>query len=435
MSEQKAYRARIINPISAAQAKDIPDGLLVVDSKGKISACGEYSKIKKSYKGKVIDCRRYFIIPGLIDCHLHLPQLDCRGKHGATLMDWLKRYIFPAEAAFRDLKVVDDVGKRFFKKLILNGTTTSAIYVTIHPAATDHAFKLARKCGVRAIIGKVMMDQNSPNMQEDTKASLRESEKLAAKWHGAESGRLRYAFTPRFAPTCSKILLSEVGKLVAKSTAYLQSHIAETKRENRVTLETFPGAKDPFSIFEDTCCASPRTILGHAIYLTESEYKRLAVSQTKIAHCPTSNFFLKSGCLSLTRVEKAGVTYGLGTDIGAGTSLSLFAEMRHADYAQPRMSVTPAQAFYLATLGGAQTLSWSDEIGSLEQGKSADFLVLDVTKIDYHYKLNELTTDEVLSLLMYRGDGRVVRSTYVGGKKLDVDALKLKKEIPRRDYL
>lgn len=408
------FRARIINPKSINRVVDFKDGLLVTDRHGKIISCDNYTDSKdKRGCSQIHDFSGSLIIPGLVDCHTHLPQLDCRGKHGATLLDWLERYIYPAEKSFKDPRIVRDVGRRFFKKLILNGTTTSAIYVTVHHKATDMIFELAKTFGVRAVIGKVMMDQNSPRgLLEKTNVSLRQSEDLAAKWHGAEGGRLRYAFTPRFAPTCSKELLKGIGVLVSGTDAYIQSHIAET-----------PGFPDPFSVFERTGCAGGRTILGHAIYLGDSEYRRMTKSRTKIAHCPTSNFFLKSGSLPLSRVEKAGVTYGLGTDIGAGTSMSIFTEMRHADYTQLKKAVTPAKAFYLATMGGAEVLSMEKEIGSLDPGKFADFLVLDNKKIDYRYQLSKFTTDEILSLLMYRGDSRVVRSTYVAGKKLDVDAV------------
>ena len=422
-----AYRSRIINPLSSSRASDIRDGLLIVDKVGCIVFCGSYADAKNlKLKLKIIDLRQYLLIPGLIDCHLHLPQLDCRGKHGETLLDWLKRYIFPAEAAFKDPKIVDDVGKRFFKKLILNGTTTASIYVTVHSSATDHAFKLAKQCGIRAIIGKVMMDQNVPEeLVENTKDSLRESEKLAAKWHNSCSGRLRYAFTPRFVPTCSKLLLKEIGKLASQSDTYIQSHIAETREENANVKKIYPEYTDYFSIFEDTGTVGPKTILGHAIYLSDSEFKRMAASKTKIAHCPTSNLFLKSGKFPFFKAEKAGVFLGLGTDVGAGTSMCLFSEMRHADYTQLDQWVDPVKGFYLATLGGAAALSMGNEIGNFKHGKWADFIVLDIRKIDYHYKLSDLTTDEVLSLLMYRGTGAVVKFTYVSGKKLDVDSLKL----------
>lgn len=412
------YRGRIIYCLGPKEAVDIADGLLIVDENGKIADCGHY---KDGLADKVVDLSGRFLIPGLVDVHSHIPQLDQRGKHGATLLDWLDRYIFPAEREFADLKVVEEVATRFFKKLILNGTTTSGLYATVHAKAADRCFEIAQTAGVRCFIGKVMMDQNSPTgLVESTKESLEASEALCVKWHG-RGGRLKYAFTPRFAPTCSIELLKGVGSLTRQSGAYLQSHIAETRDENARVKELFPKYKDYVELFEDAGCLGEKTILAHAIYLSDSEYARLAKTGTKIAHCPTSNFFLKSGFLPVSRVEKAGIAFGLGTDVGAGTSMSIFTEMRHADYTQLEETITPTKAFYLATLGGARALSLETKIGSFEKGKCADFCVLNINGIDPNYKLAELDTNEVLSLLMYRGDGEVVEEVFVDGKKLDVD--------------
>lgn len=414
-----AYRARILNPVAPDRVADIPDGLLEVDAKGRVLAC---RPTPTDFKGPAVDLRGRLLIPGLVDVHSHIPQLDCRGKHGATLLDWLDRYIFPAERAFADPAVVDDVATRFFKKLILNGTTTSGLYATVHADATDRCFAIAGASGVRCFIGKVMMDQHAPaGLLEKTGDSLAASEKLCAKWHGAENGRLAYAFTPRFAPTCSLALWEEAGKLASAAGAYLQSHIAETLGENARVRELFPQFADDIALFEKAGCLGPKTILAHAIHLTDDEYRRMAKSGTKIAHCPTSNFFLKSGWMPVARVERAGVVYGLGTDVGAGTSMSVFTEMRHADYTQLESSIAPAKAFWLATMGGAGTLSMEKEIGNFEKGKHADFCVIDVAGIDPNSRLAELDTDELLSLLMYRGDGRAIEATYVGGRKLDVD--------------
>ncbi len=270
----RGVRGRIIYAKGPEEVVDLADGALIWDASGRITACEPYEHV--AARGEDVDLthlRDRLIIPGLVDCHLHLPQLDQRGRFGATLMDWLEQYILPAEEAFADPHVVDDVGRRFFKKLILNGTTTASIYATVHAAATDRAFQLAEVAGIRAIIGKVMMDCHAPiGLAEDTDASIDESVRLYGKWHGAAGGRLRYAFAPRFVPTCSMRLLKDVGRLMEKTDAYLQSHIAETADECSIVRELVPDARDYFAIFEETGIAGPRTILGHAIHLSDDEY-------------------------------------------------------------------------------------------------------------------------------------------------------------------
>lgn len=396
---------------------DLRDGELVV-ADGRITACRAADHSTPS-SGRLI-------IPGFVDCHSHIPQLDCRGKHGSTLLSWLEQYIFPAEMAFADLALVENVATRFFKKLILNGTTTAALHATIHATSTHRCFEIAEAAGVRVVLGKVMMDQHAPTgLLEKTHQSLSQSEKLCAQWHGKAFGRLHYAFTPRFAPTCSKKLWQETAKLVEQSGAYVQTHLAETVEENARVRELFPEFQNPFELMEETGCCGKKALFAHSIYLDDGALKRMEKTHSKIAHCPTSNFFLKSGVFPMERVERAGITFGLGTDVGAGTSMSLMKEMRNADYTQRDGGVPPYKAFYLATLGGAKALEMGHEIGNFEIGKAADFCMVDIAAIDPQYRLSDLDTNELLSLLIYRGDSRCIESTYVNGKRLDVDALSL----------
>lgn len=425
------FRARVLNPVSTSRFEEWADGAIAVDCQGKIAACGEYSAVKAALSMEKDAPVRHFkdslLIPGLIDCHMHLPQLDQRGKHGATLLDWLKKYIFPAEIAFNDLSVVEDVAKRFFKKLILNGVTTSSVYVTVHAPATNLAFEIAKSSGLRVVMGKVMMDQNTPEgLGETTSASLKDSMKLYEKWHGKGGGKLFYTFTPRFGPTCSEELWKGVGELLSKTKAYMQTHISETVGEVESVRKMFPRYKDYTDLYERNGCLTPRTLLAHAIHVSEDECARIARAGAKVVHCPTSNLFLKSGRMPVEKIEAAGIAYGLGTDIGAGTSMSLFTCMRHADYVQPGINVSPEKAFYLATLGGASVLSMEKELGNFKPGKQADFCVVDIREIDPRYALSDLSADEVLSLLMYRGDGSVIKETYVDGEELGVDDIVLK---------
>jgi guanine deaminase len=420
---QRLYRARILNPTRTQCVTEYRDGALVVDADGRILAVGSYARVRPRFRAaKIVHYAGRLLMPGLVDTHIHLPQLDQRGKHGATLLDWLERYIFSAESRFADLSVAEDISRRFFKKLILNGTTTSMVFTTIHTQSTALAFGLAMASGLRVIMGKVMMDQHSPkSLQEATHRSLNDSAWLCSEWDGMAGGRIRYAFTPRFAPTCSETLMRETGKLVEASGAYLQTHIAETVAENSAVKTLFPRLHDYVHLFERTQCLGPRHLFAHAIHLSPSEYRRLARADAAIAHCPLSNLFLKSGRMPIERVEQSGVKWGLGTDVGAGPSMSMFAVMRHADYIQPDRSVEPMVALHRATRGGAEALGLDRETGSFAKGKWADFIVIDIAGIDPVYRLAELSKAEVLSLLMYRGDGQAIESTYVAGNKLDVD--------------
>ncbi|MBU4484673.1 guanine deaminase, partial [bacterium] len=395
----RIFHARIIHSKSIDQVEDFKKGALVCDDAGVITEIGSFDEISPKYPdADIVQLADKLIIPGLIDTHLHLPQLDQRGKHGATLLEWLKKYIFPCENAFKDPNVAEDAARRFFKKLILNGTTTAVTYTTIHEESTNRAFELARQSGLRIVMGKVMMDQHSPEgLLEDTNESLAASERLCSKWHGAENGRLMYAYTPRFAPTCSKKMWNGLSKLMHDSGAYMQTHIAETIGENKRVKELFPEYKDYVELFEDTNTLGDKTILAHAIHLSEDEIKRLAKSKTKVAHCPTSNLFLKSGRMPIELIDKYNVTYGLGTDVGAGPSFSLFTTMRHADYVQPDITIIPRKAFYLATQGGADVLSLGNKLGNFVPGKMADLCVINIKNIDYHYDMDLLDTDEILS--------------------------------------
>lgn len=417
------YRAMLISPMSPERVRVFRDGAIVVKD-GKIVEVGEFAKITgKDKKAKILHFKEKVIIPGLIDCHLHLPQLDQRGKHGLSLLEWLQRYIFPSEAAFADTKMAEDVIKRFFKKLILNGTTTAVTYLTIHKESADIAFEIGERVGLKLLMGKVMMDQNSPRaLLEKTDVSIKESLELYEKWDGRGNGRLRYVFTPRFAPTCSERMWHEIGEILRQRDAYLQTHIAETEDEVRLVKKLFPRYKNYADLIDKNGCLGKKTLLAHAIYLSEPEWRLLKERDAAIVHCPSSNLFLKSGRMRVEKVEGYGIRYALGTDVGAGTSFSLFSVMRCADYIQPKITITPTKAFYLATLGGAKALSLDKSSGSLDKGKDADFCVVDIKGIDPRYEIQELDAHEILSLLMYRGRGEVIEKVFVRGKELDVDS-------------
>jgi guanine deaminase len=341
----------------------------------------------------------------------------------------LNTYIFPAEEHFTPEKA-NLICPVFFRDLLENGITTAAIYCSVQKESTDVAFGWAEKIGNRAIIGKVMMDRNAPSsLVEDTDSSIRESEEVCRRWHGVDDGRLLYAFTPRFAPTCSRELMESAGACARERGAYIQTHLAENQDELQWVMKLFPEAANYTDVYRRAGLLSSKSVLAHAIYLAAPEREALAETGSCLSHCPTSNLFLKSGLMPLYELMNMGLRIGLGSDVAGGPTLSPFAVMRGAIYVHNARKfvqdscaedITPATALYLATLGGAEALHLEDRIGSLDPGKEGDFVVIDAAKLSpVAPEFNGIQRkDALLSRLVFRGDDRIVEQTYVRGKLL-----------------
>ena len=315
------YKGRILNPLSYAELEDIPDGALTV-KEGKIIKYGRFKE--RTEPNIVVDFGDKVITPGLIDTHVHLPQYDVVAMDGYERPEWLDNYIFPAEKRFESTEVAREASARFFTDLKVNGTTTACVYGTVHKDSTDAAFEEARRSGLRIFMGKVMMDQNSPEfLQEKTADSLETSEELCKKWHRKERGKLNYVFTPRF-PMCSFNLMKQVSKLAIKHDTYIQTHLSENREELRLVKSLFPEYRNYTHIYESANLLTRKTIVAHCIYLDDDEISMLRKYSTKVAHCPSSNFFLKSGIFNAARIIDAGLDVGLGSDVGGGLTHSLY---------------------------------------------------------------------------------------------------------------
>ena len=420
------YKGRILNPLSYTELQDIPDGALTV-KEGKIIKYGRF-KERGTEANVVVDFGDKVITPGLIDTHVHLPQYDVVAMDGYERPEWLDNYIFPAEKRFESTEVAKEASARFFTDLKANGTTTACVYGTVHKDSTDIAFEEARKSGLRIFMGKVMMDQNSPEfLQEKTADSLEASEQLCKKWHRKERGKLNYVFTPRFAPMCSLDLMKQVSKLAMKYDAYIQTHLSEDRQELTLVKALFPDYRNYTHVYESANLLTRKTIVAHCIYLDDDEISTLRKYSTKVAHCPSSNFFLKSGIFNAARIIDAGLDIGLGSDVGGGPNLSMLREMCNACYMSKvnfilsegkSNSINSTFAFYLATMGGAKVLGLEHIVGNFSIGKEADFIVVDADKIDPLKNSRGRKGKEMLSQLVHRGDDRVVSATYVQGVKV-----------------
>lgn len=427
----KIYRGSIFSPVSNPFTSGSSgtylwhsDGWLAVDSSGRIDGVGEWPP-PEDLNGVTIEStgEATLLIPGLIDTHLHAPQIEMIGSYGGHLLEWLRTHTFPTEMRFSDPSHANRIAALFFRQLLRNGTTTSLVFSTVHTEATRSFFEAAHAAGARAIIGKTLMDRNAPEelLQESAQA-YEETRELILEW-SARSPLLHYAVTPRFAPTSSRELLRAAASLLEEfSDLRVHTHISENVAEVRWVHELFPEHSSYAAVYDAFGLLRRNTVLAHAVHLSDEEVRLLVERDCAISHCPNSNLFLGSGLFPLPRMVDAGLRVGLGSDIGAGTTPSILSAMADAYKVQRvrGVSLDPFELFYLATLGGAHALSLDGETGSLQPGKAADFLVIDLRATE----LLALRTDRAQSLedllagIIFMGDDRVVARTFVAGREV-----------------
>lgn len=407
--------------------KYIPDGALVI-ADGKVLETGSYELLKAKYASiQETDYSGQLLMPGLIDSHVHYAQTEIIGMYGKQLLDWLNDYTFPAELAFSSTEHAAYIAHAFMHELLRNGTTTCVAYPTVHPTSVNALFQVASEYNMRLITGKILMDRNAPEgLTDSVEQGEKESRELIEKWHG--TGRNSYAITPRFAITSSPEQLTMAARLHTDyPDTYIQTHLSENRSEIVSTLNLYPGHSDYLEVYERAGLITDRTLLGHGIHLSDSELKRLAAAKAIIAHCPTSNLFLGSGLFDMQRANEAGVQTVLATDVGAGTSFSMFKTMGESYKVQQTTGypVSVLETLYKSTLGTAKALKLDDKIGSFQPGMEADFIVVNnaVTpaqqlRRDYLVRTGKWTIENQLFGLQTLGDDRNISATYLMGRKV-----------------
>ena len=421
----KAFRARILDFIDDPSTSDqawrlFEDGLLVVEQ-GKVKACGDYTELQAGLGAEVevVDYRGYLMMPGFIDSHVHYPQTDIIASHGTQLLDWLQRYTFPTENKFSNAAIAQDTADFFIRQLLRNGTTTAMVFATIHPQSVDAIFQAANQQQMCLISGKVMMDRNAPDFLLDTaQSSYDDSHALIEKWHHKD--RLHYAVTPRFAPTSTEDQLRVAQQLVNEvPDVYLQSHVAENQGEVEWVEKLFPWSRSYLDVYDHFGLLGDRSVYAHCIYLDDADRSCMAQSGTAVSFCPTSNLFLGSGLFDMQSALDHALAVTIGSDVGGGTSFSLLHTLNEA-YKVCQMSgyhMSPMQAFYLLTLGAARALFLDQKLGNFNQGKEADFIVIDLNATELMQRRMKHAEDlqDELFALMIMGDDRNILATHILG--------------------
>ena len=367
-----------------------------------------------AFEGSVHEAGDHVLIPGFIQTHIHLCQTMFRGlADDLELLDWLSLRIFPFEAAHTKASMCASATLGL-AELIRSGTTT-----IMDMGSVRHEEEIAAaitSSGMRAFIGKAMMDINNltPGLREPTGDALRSAHEQAGEWHGAAGGRLMYAVAPRFVLSCTEELLREAHAMTADFPGMLfHTHAAENRTELHAVRERC--GMDNIEYFDSLGILRSTTCLAHCIWLNEREIGLLAGRNAKVLHCPSSNLKLASGIAQIPELMRRGITVSLGADGAAcNNRLDMFEEMRLAALIQKPVhgpsAMDAGSVFAMATLGGAATLGIEHATGSIEPGKKADLVLLDLDRA-----WNSPGTDGVYSTIVYSGSAENVRSVMIDG--------------------
>jgi 5-methylthioadenosine/S-adenosylhomocysteine deaminase len=363
---------------------------------------------------RVVEARGGYILPGLIQTHIHLCQTLFRGyADDLALMDWLRTRVWPMEAAHTP-ESLRAAARLAATELLCSGTTAVLTMETVHD--TDVVFETVAESGLRATIGKCMMDADAQvpkRLQEETRRSIDESVAIRARWDGAANGRLHAAFAPRFAVSCSRELLEAVAGLSAQHHALVHTHASESREEIAIVQKN-TGARTNIEYLANVHLASPHLCAAHCVWVDDRDQQLLADHDIKVMHCPGSNLKLGSGIAPVPEMRARGITVSLGADGAAcNNRLDMFEEMRLAAVLQAMRKepgILPArEVVWMATRAGARTLGLEHEIGSLEPGKRADVIVVD------RDRPHLAPGPDPYSTLVYAVRGSDVRTTVVDG--------------------
>lgn len=366
-----------------------------------------------------------WILPGFIDAHCHATQWDRRGIDGLTLFDWHEKVVYPAEARFENPDFAESMAEAFTSGVIALGTTTVAAFGSPFPKSVDRAFSVFARRGLRAVFGMMLNDVNCPApLCQQTDAALDQSRELGAKWHGAQNGRLSYAFSPRMPICCSESMMRGAAALAQMLGCHVQTHVAESPAEVLAVRETFPDRLDDVDVLADMGLLTGRTLLGHGVFLSRAQRKQVAEAGVAVVHCPTANLFLESGLMDYVAHRSAGIRMALGSGVAGGPNpfmpqvavdcLQTAKGMKV--HAMPRRTYdvpTPAEAWWLLTRGAATALRMDDRIGSVEPGLEADLLV-----VRPEPWLAELPPDQRISALLYTLRPNQIEHVFIAGRRV-----------------
>lgn len=376
------YRARVFDtpedPFAGGMLRAEDDAGIAVHD-GEIVARGPFAAVQADHpEDDTVDLRGGILLPGLVDTHVHFPQIRAIGGLGMPLLDWLDQCALPEEARLADPAYARSVAGDFVGGLLDAGTTTALVFGSQFPAAMDELFTEAARTGLRITSGLVVSDRllQPEELLTTPEQAYKQARDLADRWHG--TGRARYAVTPRFSYSASDATLDACASVLDDVPgAWFTSHLNENRAEVASVAELFPNASDYLDTYDRHGLVGRHSVLAHNVHPTDRELAVLAARDASVAHCPTSNAALGSGLFPMRGHREHGVRTALGSDVGGGTGFCLFKEGLQAYFAQQLlgdsgMPLTPAHLLHLATAAGADALGVADRVGDLSAGKEFD---------------------------------------------------------------
>lgn len=417
-----ALKGNICYSESAENIRCISQGYIVCEE-GKVT--GVYEMLPSQYEQiGLIDYGDKIIIPGLVDIHTHAPQYSFRGLGmDLELLDWLNQNTFPEEAKYSDINYALSAYSIFTEDLKNSATTRACVFGTVHGRATSLLMDLLEESGLKCMVGKVNMDRNCPDyLVETSEDSVAETKKWLRETMGKYEN-ITPILTPRFLPTCTDGLLTELSLIQKEHNLPVQSHLSENLAEIDWVKELFPDSKSYGHAYGDFGLfgKDAPTIMAHCVYLTLEEMNLMKENGVFIAHCPDSNTNLASGIAPIKNYLEQGMKIGLGTDMAGGDVNSIFKTMVSAVKVsklywrlvnQEVKPLTVEEAFFLGTKGGG---AFFGKVGSFEPGYEMDAVIIDDSSLRHP---QELTLKERLERIIYLSDDRNIYEKFVAGKKI-----------------
>lgn len=414
----KIYKGQLLWTQNPKQFEVLPNSYIAVED-GKVHFVG--SQLPEALRGESVeDFGENLIIPGFVDLHFHAPQYSNLGLGlDKELLPWLTDYTFPEEAKYKDLNYARPIFERVAYDLWRNGTTRVVLLSSLHREASEELMRVMDESGLGAFVGKVNMDRNSPeNLIESTADSL-EQTKIWLENTANLYEKVKPILTPRFVPTCTSELMEGLADLARRYGVPVQSHISENTGECEWVKELHPDSKNYADVYETHGLMGSRTIMAHCVHTTQDEIERFRALGVFAAHCPNANYNLASGIMPVRTFLEAGVSVGLGTDVGAGHKVSI-AQVMASGVQSSKMvwlnsnkelsPLSMPEAFYLGTKGGG---AFFGKVGSFEVGYEFDALVIDDSKLSVG---PSRSLEERLQRFIYVGDDRQITHRFVRGQ-------------------